>query len=441
LFEPAARGLDWPDRISAALLLLALVLRVSLSSPDIFQDYRAGEATRAAIAYARDGVLADAYFDGQGPTAHLMPIMPAIAGMVYRVFGVATPAANFTLLLWAVLQVAVAYGLTYALCRRLGFSRAALVLAAVILTIPVYSNTEVLSYRFWEGALCVSLVSLTLLLMTSWSDALSTRRIAVLAGIGAFTFFANPIVGLALFAAIGAYCWSVRPKAFLRAALLGAAFSAMLVAPWTARNYVQLGHPVALRSNFGLELRMSNHPGAVAERPSEQAYLARMAEMHPYKSPYAQQQVRQFGEVAYSSRLLTEAVDWIRGNPSDFGLLSLKRLRDFYLPPAWAYDFWERESIRRTAAVLVPLIVLIGLAWLAAGAWTNRPMFRKMLAYAVVVGLPYALVQPLPRYTYVLYILLAFLAAEALVSTIAGKWLKLGERQAPRSLLEPSRPT
>jgi hypothetical protein len=68
-------------------------------------------------------------------------------------------------------------------------------------------------------------------------------------------------------------------------------------------------------------------------------------------------------------------------------------------------------------------------------------MFRPMLAYAVVVGLPYALVQPLPRYTYVLHILLAFLAAEALVSTIAGKWLKLGERQAPRSLLEPSRPT
>ena len=34
--------------------------------------------------------------------------------------------------------------------------------------------------------------------------------------------------------------------------------------PWAWRNYTKLGAPVFIRSNFGLELRMGNNPGALA---------------------------------------------------------------------------------------------------------------------------------------------------------------------------------
>src|SRR5262249_43501471 len=51
----------------------------------------------------------------------------------------------------------------------------------------------------------------------------------------------------------------------LRAAAGGAVVllvAAAAVAPWVWRNHVVLGAVVPLRSNFGLELHLGNHPGA-----------------------------------------------------------------------------------------------------------------------------------------------------------------------------------
>lgn len=407
----AKHPLDWADAIAALLLGAGLLVRIAISSPNIFFEGSAGEAKLVALAFAHQGTLADAYFQGQGPTAHLMPVMPVIAGMIHRLFGVGSPSAHAVLLLWAVIQVMAAYTLTYLVFRRLGFSRSSRTIAALLLCLPVFSNAEIRLFRYWDGALCVALVSYALLRMTTKRDALTDRDIGALALLAGATTFVNPVVGLALFGCIGAYCYGFGFTYFFKAALIGGAVTALLLLPWVARNQIQLDHAI-VRSNFWLEVSMANNPDAVKPVDPQRNYLERMAELHPYKSLSAQQEVRAIGEVAYYSKLKSETTNWIQRNPGTFVMLSLQHLRDFYFPPPWSYDFWEKPPIRRLASVVVPTLHFLGLIWLLVGAWMGRPLHRPILAFVCIVGLPYALVQPLPRYSYVIYPILAFLATD-----------------------------
>ena len=60
-----------------------------------------------ARAYAETGRLADAYGPGSGLTAHVTPIMPILAGLVYRLTGVGTPAGAAALTLISIVLVGI----------------------------------------------------------------------------------------------------------------------------------------------------------------------------------------------------------------------------------------------------------------------------------------------------------------------------------------------
>ena len=83
----------------------------NLLRPDLGGE---GEAMNVALAVADGRGFADAYQLGQGPTAHLLPISPGIAGVVYFLFGPQSKLAEFVLSLWA---IGLAIG-TYALLYR-----------------------------------------------------------------------------------------------------------------------------------------------------------------------------------------------------------------------------------------------------------------------------------------------------------------------------------
>ena len=96
--------------------------------------------------------------------------------------------------------------------------------------------------------------------------------------------------------------------------------------------------------------------------------------------------------------------------------LAVRHLVDFFAPPPWIYHRWDRPAVRSLAAVLVPVLDVIGLIGLAFGAWQGWRLYRPLLAFVVATALPYALVEPLPRYTYCVYGILAFAAARLLTS-------------------------
>ena len=93
--------------------------------------------------------------------------------------------------------------------------------------------------------------------------------------------------------------------------------------------------------------------------------------------------------------------------------------------------FSEWEGLRTFRAVAITAVDLAGLIGLMLAMFANRRRYWIVMLYVTTVSLPYALFQPVPRYTYLIYAFLAFGAVEALVRLAA---VLPGRRGARRAL-------
>lgn len=417
--DPSATG---ERRFLLFLLIGGLAIRlVWLGHSHGLTDFAGlGEATREALSVAHGRGFADPYFDGQGPSAHLLPVMPTIAGGVMALLGPGSVAGNLALLVWSLAQSLCAWLLLRRLFEKSGAAPATLRWGMVLLClVPVFASHETVDFRWWEGAasLCLMCGNLLLLLELEARERLTPREIAGIAALSAATFFVSPPVGLATGA-----CWAVfalRRLPLRQALLLGASAAAalgLLLAPWAIRNSQQLGTPVLIRSNFGLELALANHPAATAPDAAGKVFAERLLEIHPYHSPDARAAlVEAGGEVAYAKGLEREAKAWIASNPGAFAKLYLRHLSAFFFPRAWQMYFTDTEDMPVVRALIVTTVNLLGLVGLALGLFARRRGYWAIATCIAVIALPYGLVQPVPRYTYLVYGLLAFLAIDLIV--------------------------
>jgi hypothetical protein len=411
--------LDWTDYAAAVMLIVGLMLRVRLAVSSPFSNVAAGEAWRVAVAFAQSGTFADAYWVGQGPTTHVLPIMPFIAGTIMRVFGINTPASNLMLLGWALLQIVGAACFTYLLFRRIGLSRISLLIGAACFSLPLFPRVDIVDWRFWEGALTVNLVALSfLVLLDAYSQPMPRRSTMIkFSVLSALVFFLNPIAGVALYMAWAVY-YLVRPRAIVPAALAAAAALAVLIVPWTLRNQANFGKLIPLRANFGLKFAIGNYPGALDPTDTRAEYNVRMAAIHPAKSEAARNEVRRIGEVTYFQHLSDETWRWVTSNPASFGTLLTRHAGNFLFPRLWSYDPFDRPYVRRIASVVVPAVSFLGLSGLVAGLLNRRRPYANILVYVLVATASYSLVQPIARYNYLIYVFLVFSAA-GLIGDIA----------------------
>lgn len=410
-------------RFVLLLLIGGIVLRlllIGLRSDGVTAFYAAGEPTRVALALVREGSFADAYYEGYGPTAHLLPVMPMIAAAVFWLFGAMTVPANLVLLGWALFQTFACYLLVRRLFARLGMDPVAVRWAtAMLCLVPVLASQETIDFRFWEAAAAVALAALNLLLLLRFDDkgTLSVRAMLGAAALAAFTFFVSPPTGLAIYLCWGLFTltrwgWA---KAFALTGICAAAL-ALLLAPWVLRNQAAIGSPVLLRSNFGLELALGNHDAAVSGLNPAGVYADRLIAIHPYHSKPARKTLRALGgEVAYSQMLGAQTRAWIAAHPVDFARLTLRHLGQFFFPRPWQINFIGWQELPTPRAAFLSLVSLLGLIGLAAGIAQRRRGYWLIGVYVAVVALPYSVVQPVLRYTYLVYPFLAFLAVEALV--------------------------
>jgi hypothetical protein len=113
-------------------------------------------------------------------------------------------------------------------------------------------------------------------------------------------------------------------------ALAGVLFLGMfaVVAPWTLRNYRQLGSPVLISTNGGLTLLTGNNPSARGDFTPRDALVAE-----------ARFSVKD--QVAADKRARQLAVDWIRENPGRFLTLMPLKVWRLWAPDGeaeWAYQ-------------------------------------------------------------------------------------------------------
>lgn len=196
-------------------------------------------------------------FDGS-PAIKWMPGWPAFLAALYTLFGAEVRTA---LIANAVLGSATV-GLVVALGRQLFDRRIALVAGAV--------------YAIWPGVIYFAAVPMTetaftllivlvLLLLAVGGAPRTTRR-------GIYFGPAGLVLGLAamvkdeplvLLPVMLGYLWLVqRPgHTWLRHASLFLAAAAIVVLPWTVRNYVTFGRFIPTSANGGLAFWHGNHPG------------------------------------------------------------------------------------------------------------------------------------------------------------------------------------
>ncbi len=376
-----------------------------------------GEAENVAISIAHSGVFGDPFRIGQGPTAHLTPITPGLSGLVYRKFGVASPASNTILTAWSLSVVFASFTVLYLVFAQLGSPRVARVAALVTLFVfPLNFGLEVIWFRFWDSALVALLAGLVLLCVLDLDrrQIIRTRDICLFSLLASLLFFMNPACGLAAYASAALLLVSREfPRRIAGFAVLGVAIQLAVLVPWTIRNILVMHEPIVSRDNAGLELALANYPRAVTDTNARVEHRRRWHEIHPFASPAAYERlVATGGEAEYSRRLGKEATSWIMSHPGDFLALSARHLAELMFPPDWYWSFNEDKphkdvGLKRVANDVFSVLGVLGIV---LGLVIDPRRYRYAALMTVLPVLAYSIFQPTLRYRYIVLGLLVFLS-------------------------------
>jgi hypothetical protein len=422
-------ALQWLNRKESRwpLLLLALgcMERMAWLLARSHPALAGGEAGNVALAFARTETVSDVFARGSGPTAHLNPVLPVLAGYVYRLLGIHSERAEAVLATFSIGVSLLSGYLFYRVFEALGARRTGRIVAlGIFCLVPLNMSLEAVQFRIWEGALASALAGWALLLLVRMDIRGSARwpQIVGVALLIAFLFFVNPALGLTLYACAGIWLIRCQPwRNWLPIAATAAVALAVVLAPWTLRNYETFGRFIPLRSNFGLELALANHPAAVSGDSEHAVFVNRLYEIHPQQSDEAFARMEAAGgEIAYADELGAEAKAWIFAHPAAFAQLCVKHLEQFYFLPTWQwtiYDYRSRATLPKTVGYwTVSALGLLGAAC-ALFLWRGRWVYAA--ATALLPALPYIITQPVPRYRYIVYAITLFLGCE-LVARLVG---------------------
>jgi 4-amino-4-deoxy-L-arabinose transferase-like glycosyltransferase len=348
---------DTPALWFVAVLGIALLVRLlywTMATPDYVP------ASDAAHYFG----IAQNVADGRGiafsfpqttvhPTAFRPPLYPGLLGALFWVFG---PSIVLGRILGIVLGLAVV-GLTMAVVGELDGRRQTVLLSGLIVAVfpPLVAN---------DVALLAEPLSLGLLLATA---LLLLRDQVVAAGLvtGLFVLsrtsaqFVLPAVALWVLWRFG---W--------RQTLKFAAMSLVVVVPWVARNWVQVGAPVLATSN-GFNL------AAVYSEPAREidGFVDAV-----YNPAFREYRLLQFDEAKWDAALRDAAMTSLRDHPYQLVRVPARNLRPFLELKPWINEHPEKMDgrnmmVRDLAAPLVPVMAVVG----TIGLWRRRADPRVVL--------------------------------------------------------------
>ena len=373
-----------------------------------------GESHNVAVSLATTGRFADPFGYSSGPTAHIGMLTPLPSAFAYWLFGGDSPYAELILYGWGAFLVCLSIWLCWRLAVVLNAPwPARLAAVAIAALVPLQFHMEVNENRNWEINLA-TVVLIWILLKLAESDVhIFTRRSLALIGASTgFLFILNSAAGLgAILSAVLFHVLRVPSRRWWIAPLFILLVGGSLAGFWAERNMRELGAPIFLRDDLGLEVALSNYSGAehVGDR---NAYFARLKEIHPMAMTPGELSAKG-GEVVYYHTLGQQARDWIGAHPWEFIKLCGRRFIEFFLPPRYLWSLFWGGSVH-----LVGLRQLIlwagalgGLVTLLVMAPCRRP-YAYILVAVLACSLPYVLVQPTLRYRYTVSSLLIFCALD-----------------------------
>jgi hypothetical protein len=345
------------------------------------------EMENIAKSLALHGTFANPYLLPTGPTAHTAPGYPIVLGLIFLLFGTGLAGEMVSRIASAIVS-SIQYALLPRVSTALGMPRFTGAVAGLLAALAPYKGyVEGSRDSVDQPYLALALILLFLYTAKAWSvKAAPAETVSPLArGLwwGLASLF-SPILGL-VFGAILLYeVFAMRRRAGL--ALVLAAFAA-IQAPWVIRNWIEFHAFVPTRSNFGLELRISNRPESFALMEDNVSHGV-MSRFHPGLNADEARKVAAEGEVAYTRSEMADARAEIRRDPARFLRLTGERFWRFWLAPS-------RRFKTTAASTAITLLGLLGLCLLPANPGT-RLTWLILLTYPLV----YYVVQVDARYTY-----------------------------------------
>ncbi len=372
------------------------------------------EIEKLAVNLAESGTLGNPYYLPTGPSAHHAPVYPMLLAGIFRLWGYGASGA------WAMCLMDLSFAsLQYAMLPLLARSaRLAVLPAALAALVGAAVPFRVLTEARWGTTLVAVATIVAVMVSIRWSrDGLPSYARSIAAG-GAWGLCLLTAPALLPMFLLLVVWWALSPpdghrRTWLpRLAVLMLA-SAVVLTPWTIRNYQALGGVVFVRSNFGIEFSVSNHDAAHAQ--ARDNYLIGYPnnyfhENHPWSSRAHAQRVQRLGERAYNRERLAEAIAWCRDQPGQFLTLTARR---FWL-------FWAMPSInQRYKDVLLQPITVLGLVGLVILWRRDRQVGAVFGSLFIGYPLVYYVVQTGSRYRYAIEWALLLLAAYTLAAVAA----------------------
>lgn len=348
--------------VTAVLLYVLATPSHPLRGDEVFYD----ETAR----FWADGKLwwATVPFGDPHPTAWKPPLYPAFVGTLYAIVG----ESPLRVELVQALLAAVAVALTWALARRLFGPTVALAAAWVVALFPL--AFEYYGLLFPEAlAVPLTLVALHLFLER---EATARRALAVGLVIG-LGLLVRPTSAFLFAGVLAAFVVAAgrRRGGALTAVAVGAA--ALVVAPWTVRNYVEQDGLIPISVQDGAVYGTFN-PEAARERFAWRAFLADPPDVIAEGGPGT-------SEAELRSGMQSYALDYIRDNPTSvpkaFFWNGIVRFWDLRSPDAALAEVHFQGRSRAVRAIG------LGMYWLmlplaAVGLWRLRR--RRTLAIPVL---------------------------------------------------------
>jgi hypothetical protein len=384
ILKPWLLPLRWQCGLLFAIGFAARIALVLLTHQ--YRDVTRFELQRTAYSLATTGVFGNPYAIETGPTAHVAPGYPLILAGIYKMFGaeqrgelvkeVVASAVSATG--WALVPAA---GAALGMPPLVGFL-AGLAGAALPLKLSVETKGD------WEASYsALATMWLTCLTVGLWRRRTYTVAEAVRTGAAwgvSLLFMPALLPVLLVFAVVG--CFQMFSMRYLKFLAVQAGLVALILAPWIIRNERALGAPIATRTNFGLELRLSNNALAgPLERVNYENNVYHV--FHPLQSVKQAERVKALGEVEFNREAMQDAINWIRANPGRFIKLTAERVFYFWYEPI------PTQKLKGIWLGILALLGFMGLAlFLREHFWAALPMALFMLFlplpnYLVHVGL------------------------------------------------------
>jgi 4-amino-4-deoxy-L-arabinose transferase-like glycosyltransferase len=338
-----------------------------------------------------------------GPSAWTAPLYPWLISLAFRAFGIFSPAAALTMLLFNSVFAALTSWTVFRIARRV-LNPTVAVWSGWIWALLPYSIYWSVTW-VWETSLSAFLLSLLFMLSLEMEDdnrLSSWFTYGLLWGVAGLTN-TSLIAWLPFSGCWLAYQLHRRGKRFLVPVVLGAVVFWATLTPWLVRNYSEFSKLVFIRGDLGVELRSGNNP---------QADGGWIKAYHPGNNGVLYAQYEQMGEAAFDAEQARLAKEWIAQNPKMFLQLCFHRFLFFWagLPRKGL------EQVKNLLFLISSLLAIGGLLLALKRRVHGRFLFASLLlSYPLV----YYLTFPTPRYRHAidpeLTLLAVFLISQSLL--------------------------